>query len=261
LCEVVVEEALDEPDFAFPEGSPESSSPVLLVEFDAELLPCADPPEAFELLLFVALPLSETLALFEPPLPPCAVALASPELPERADESPPELVEVALPVSPEVALLVALPPLAFWVCVTSPPSELLLLFAVDEFEDLHVPELELPEAPLPLDELVELDEHVAAKATSWCATICTATKAQAAVAIGMATLTNAFFAILNMSPGFLVGVAILPRRIDSAPMPWGEDRCGDVGCDVLVRGRNRGGPRPDVSSVKTALCAVRPASM
>jgi hypothetical protein len=103
LCEVVVEEALDEPDVAFPEGSPESSSPVLLVEFDAELLPCADPPEAFELLLFVALPLSETLALFEPPLPPCAVASASPELPVRADESPPELVEVALPVFPEVA--------------------------------------------------------------------------------------------------------------------------------------------------------------
>jgi hypothetical protein len=216
----------------------------------AELLPDAEPPEAFELLLFVALPLPLTLALFEPPFPPFAEEDALPELPEVAEVSPPPepvLVAVALPVLPEEAALLALPPLACWLCFTSPPLELLLLFAVELPEDVHSPELALPEAPL-LDEFEELDEHVAAKATSWCATICTATKAQAAVATGNTTLTNAFFAIFNISPGIQVVVEILGSRIESAPMPWGEGRCSDVGWIVLMSCANRGGPRPRASS-------------
>lgn len=59
-------------------------------------------------------------------------------------------------------------------------------------------------------------------------------KAHAAVAIGMATLTNAFFAIFNISPGFLVFVVILVKRIDSGPMPWGGGRCCDVSWNVLM---------------------------
>jgi hypothetical protein len=260
LFDVVSEEAVDEPDVALPEVFPESSPPEPLDVFDAELLPCAEPPEAFELLLFVALPLPETFALFEPPLPPCEEASALPELPEVADESPPELVEEALPVVPEVAWLVASPPFADWVCVTSPPEELLLLFAVVELVESQLPEFEVPVAPL-LDEFEELDEHVAANATSWCATICTATKAQAAVANGMATLTNAFFAIFNISPGFLNCVVILVVRIDSAPMPWGGDRCCDVSWDVLMSCPNRGGPLPLLSSLNTDPLAGRCDSM
>jgi hypothetical protein len=249
LFAVVVEEALDSPEVAWPEVSPELSPLEPLDVFFAELLPCAEPPEAFELLLFVALPLFETLALFEPPLPPCEEAWALPELPEVADESPPELVELALPVLPEVAVLVASPPFALWVCLTSPPVELLLLFAVVELVESQLPELEVPVAPW-LDEFDEPDEHcdVAANATSWWPTICTATKAQAAVANGMATLTNAFFAIFNISPGFLVFVVILVVRIDAAPKPGGGGRCWDVSCDVLVRCSNRGGPLPALSS-------------
>jgi hypothetical protein len=203
------EEAVELPECAVPEVSPESSSPEPFEVFFAELSPDAEPPEAVELLLFVALPLPETLALFEPPFPPFAELCALPELPEVAEVSPlppePADVAVAPPVEPEVALLVALPPFASWFWVTSPPEELLLLLAVEELEESHVPEVELPVAPL-LDEFEELEEHEddAANATSWCDTICTAMKAHAAVAIGMATLTNAFFAIFNISPGFLV---------------------------------------------------------
>lgn len=167
LFDVVLEEAVDEPEVALPEGSPEP--PPELDVFFAELSPDAEPPVAFELLLFVALPLPETLALFEPPLPPCEAALALPESPEVAEASPPELVAVAPPVLPEEAVLVASPPFASWVCVTSPPEELLLLFAVVVLEELHCPEVADPDVLLPLDELVALDEQlddVAANATS-----------------------------------------------------------------------------------------------
>jgi len=249
---VVVEEAVELPERAVPEVSPESSSPELFEAFLAELLPDAEPPEAVVLLLFVALPLPETLALFEPPFPPVAELVAEPELPEVAEvlPPPPEPVDVAVapPVLPEVALLVALPPFADWPWVASPPVELLLLVAVVELEESHVPEVELPVAPL-LDEFEEPDEHaVAANATSWCDTICTAMKAQAAVAMGMATLTNAFFAIFNISPGFLVFVVTLVRRIDSAPMRWGGERCCDVSWNVLMSCSNRGGPLAPLSS-------------
>ncbi len=176
LFAVAVEEALDLPEVALPEVSPESSPLEPLDVFDAELLPDAEPPEAFELLLFVALPLPETLALFEPPFPPFAELVALPELPEVAEVSPlpPEPVEVefAFPVLPEVAELSALPPLASWVWVTSPPLELLELLAVDELVESHVPEVAVPVAP-PVAEFVALDEQdeVAANATSWCPTI------------------------------------------------------------------------------------------
>jgi len=205
---VALELAVELPERAVPEVSPESSSPEPFEVFLADVSPDAEPLEAVELLLFVALPLPDTLAVFEPPLPPFAELVALPELPEVAEVSPPpEPVDVAVaePVLPEVALLVALPPFADWSWFTSPPDELLLFVAVDELEESQLPEVDVPVAPL-IAEFVELEEQVddAANATSWCDTICTAMKAHAAVAIGMATLTNAFFAIFNISPGFLI---------------------------------------------------------
>ncbi len=57
---------------------------MLLASLDA----LESPPVALELLLLSEFPLPETLAVFEPPLPPVELALASPELPEVAVVSP-----------------------------------------------------------------------------------------------------------------------------------------------------------------------------
>jgi len=169
------EEAVELPERAEPEVSPESSSPEPFEVFFADVLPDESPPEAVELLLFVALPLPETLAVFEPPFPPRAELDVLPELPEVAEVSPPPEpadVAVAPPVEPEVALLVALPPFADWFWLVSPPEELLLFVAVASLEESQLPDVAVPVAPL-IDEFVALDEQLddAANATSWCDTI------------------------------------------------------------------------------------------
>lgn len=112
-----VDVAFEFPDVALPDVSLSSSPPELLLA--ALLAASALPEEAFELLLFEALPLLDTLALLCPPLPPHADAEASPEFPDLAVVSPsllplPLELAVALPVGPEVAELVASPPLASW---------------------------------------------------------------------------------------------------------------------------------------------------
>jgi hypothetical protein len=97
---------------------------------------------------FAALPLFSTEALLWPPSPPVASAEASPDLPvvaAHALSSLPVQYAVAGPVSPEVALLVASPPLASWFWVMSPPSDVLSLFDVTSFVDVELPEVALPE--------------------------------------------------------------------------------------------------------------------
>jgi hypothetical protein len=142
-------------------------------------------------------------------LPPCEELLALPELPEVAFAVPPPLlpvtVDVALPVLPDEAWLLALPPFALpcWFWEVVPPVDEELLFDVAELFEEHVPDCEVPPVLLPLlplfDEFdeAEPDEHdelPAAKPT-WDSTICTARKARAAVASEIATLTIAFFTI------------------------------------------------------------------
>jgi len=124
LVAVASAEELALPDVAEPFESPSSPPPVVLLS--AELLLRASPDVASVLLLFEAFPLPATCAWLWPPLPPLADASASPELPERAvvspSSSPPPLeLAVALPVGPVVAVLAALPPLASWSWLTSPP--------------------------------------------------------------------------------------------------------------------------------------------
>lgn len=110
LFDVVVELDLAFPDVAEPDGS---CSPDDVVFF-ASLCASEPPPLALDVLLFEALPLSSTLASLRPPLPPLALAFASPESPDSALASPlPELAD-APPVPPDVAVLVASPPFASW---------------------------------------------------------------------------------------------------------------------------------------------------
>ena len=142
-------------------------------------------------------------------MPPCEELLALPELPEVAFAVPPPLlpvtVDVAFPVLPDEASLVALPPLALfvWVWLWLPPVAEELLVDEAELSEEHVPDCEVPPVLLPLlppllDELdeaepVEHDEVLEAAKPTWDSTICTARKARAAVANEIATLTIAFF--------------------------------------------------------------------
>jgi len=117
LLDVALDDECAPPEVAEPVESPSSPPPVVLLFAELSLL--ASPDVAFELLLFDALPLSDTPAVLWPPLPPVVDAVASPELPDVAlvvPLSPPPLLElaVALPVGPEVAELLASPPLASW---------------------------------------------------------------------------------------------------------------------------------------------------
>jgi hypothetical protein len=96
LSEVVLESAVDECDFADCEPLLE---PVLLALLELEV----SPPVAVAVLVLEELPLPEALWVELPALPPVAVLLASPALPEdefAVDElDPPLLVELesALP--------------------------------------------------------------------------------------------------------------------------------------------------------------------
>jgi len=117
LLDVALDDECAPPEVAEPVESPSSPPPVVLLF--AELLLLASPDVAFELLLFDALPLSDTPAVLWPPFPPVADAVASPELPDVAlvvplSPPPPLELAVALPVGPEVAELLASPPLASW---------------------------------------------------------------------------------------------------------------------------------------------------
>jgi hypothetical protein len=143
-------------------------------------------------------------------LPPVEELLALPELPEVAFAVPPPLlpvtVDVALPVLPEEAELLALPPLALpcWFWEVVPPVAEELLFDVAELFEEHVPDCEVPPVLLPLLPLLfdafaeddpELHDELLEAKPTWDSTNCTARKARAAVASEIATLTIAFFTI------------------------------------------------------------------